>query len=59
MRAQKKKKDFTPVKITPDMLQGLQNALNDSIKPDFKEKKDGNAPKKKRRNRKPKTKEEK
>ena len=59
MRAQKQEKnDKSPANITPDVLKNLQAALNDSIKPDYKEK--GNAPKKKRkRNRKRKTKEEK
>ena len=58
MRAEKN--DKSPAKITPDVLRNLQAALNDSIKPDYREKKEGNnAPKKKRRKRNRKTKEEK
>jgi hypothetical protein len=51
MRAQNKKKKNSPAKITPDVLQNLQAALNDSIKPDFKEK-GKDATKKRRKNRK-------
>lgn len=40
-----------PARLTPEVLQALQEAMSDVIKPDYKER-SKDAPKKKRRNKK-------
>ena len=52
MRTQKHKKQ-KKFEVTPDTLRKLQESLNDSIKPDFKEKRDGKGKNKKRKKGKP------
>jgi hypothetical protein len=47
MKLQKKSK---AIKVTPEILQALQESMNDTIKPDFKKERSKDAPKKKRRN---------
>jgi len=42
MKAQRKqRKSNKKIKVTEDILKQLQEAMNDTIKPDFKEKRDG------------------